>query len=350
MNMDEREGYQTGNQQQEIPPLPENEVNKMNITDAPPFQPQINDSANKRKWLFLTVLLLILAGIGILAGIVLYSSFPKGYEEYTVQKEQYYVEYSEEYDYWDVLTVEYPRLEGIDDTVSEQLNQLLYDTAMDRVIYWHFRPSEEVKAFQDEYFSIFASDVSCDVTYHSQYLLSVDYREYYSAGNPVWMTNGTERALTIDLLTGESYAPDDILVIDKEFIRMWDKSISDERDEEYADEETLEQVLSWFLRTDEETNQQFFCRPFFYLTEDKNFVIGVALDPVLEYAYTYKPISRSFYAELSMEELEAFKKESDFWEKYDKSELAGEVLPCPDKKENIWLGENAGIWDWDYDR
>ena len=51
-----------------------------------------------------------------------------------------------------------------------------------------------------------------------------------------------------------------------------------------------------------------------------------------------------------MEELEAFKKESDFWEKYDKSELAGEVLPCPDKKENIWLGENAGIWDWDYDR
>lgn len=292
----------------------------------------------------------MLAAIGVTIGTILSSAFPKGYEDYTVQKEQYYVEYSEKYDYWDVLTVEYPRLKGLDEEIQEQINQLLYDTAMDRVIYWHLRPSREVKAFQKEFFSIFASDVNCDITYHSQYLLSADFHEYYAAGNPVWMTNGTERALTIDLTTGQSYELDDILEVNSELIRLWDKSLSEELNEEYGDEEDIELVLSWFLQSDEETNQNYFCHSFFYLTEDKDFVIGVALDPILDYAYTYEPIDRSFHARLSADELEPFKKESDFWIKYEKSETTGEVLPCIDKKENIWLGENAGVWNYDYNR
>lgn len=341
MIMDEREINQGDGAVQEI---------RTNEADMPAFPTQEAPKKSYRKWLFLSLLLAILIAVGIVIGIALYPSFPKGYEDYTVQKEQYYVEYSEEYDYWDVLTVEYPRLEGLDEEVQTQINQLLYDTAMDRVAYWHLEPSDEVKAFQEEFFSIFASDVNCDVTYHSQYLLSADYHEYYSAGNPVWMTNGTERALTLDLLTGESYELDDILEINSDFIRLWDKSLSDELDEEYADDEDIELVLSWFLQSDEEVNKNFFCRSFFYLTEEKDFIIGVALDPVLDYAYTYEPIDRSFYTRLSTEELEPFKKESGFWEKYEKSEMTGEVLPCEDKKENIWLGENAGVWNYDYDR
>lgn len=31
------------------------------------------------------------------------------------QKNQYFVEYSEQYGYWDVLTVEYPVLSGVED-------------------------------------------------------------------------------------------------------------------------------------------------------------------------------------------------------------------------------------------
>lgn len=310
---------------------------------------QEGDRKGRQKRIIISAaLLVILTAIGITAGIILYRSFPKGYKDYTVQKEQYYVEYSEEYDYWDVVTVEYPQLSGIDDAVCEPLNQLLYDTAMDRVVYWHLEPSAAVKAFQDEHFSIFASDVNCDVTYHSQYLLSADYHEYYSAGNPVWMTNGTERAITIDLLTGQSYQLDDILEINKDFIRLWDKSLSDELDEEYADDEAIDLVLSWFLQTDEEINKNYFCHSFFYITEDKDLIIGVSLDPVLEHAITYEPLDRSFSARLSIEELEEFKKPSDFWDKYEKSETTGEVLPCANKKENIWLGENAGVWDYEY--
>lgn len=303
---------------------------------------------SKRKWGILIVAALVLVLIGIaVAGILTYSS-SKGYADYTVQKEQYYVEYSEEYDYGEVITVEYPYLEGIDEKIQSQLNLLMYDTAMDRVNYWHLEPSDEVKEFQKEYFTIFASDVNCNVTYHSQYLLSLDYREYYSAGNPIWMTNGTERAVTVDLLTGESYELDDILEINSDFMKQWDKSYSDDLNMEYATEEEIDLELSWFLQTDEDTNENYFCHPFFYITEDKEFVIGVSLDPILEYAYTYEPVNRSFYTQLSIEELEEFKKESDFWDKYEKSETAGEVLPCADKKENIWLGEDASIWEWDY--
>lgn len=294
-----------------------------------------------RKWWVIALIIILLAA-GITTALLLQGLPPKGYQDYTVQMEQYYVEYSEEYDYWDVLTVEYPRLEGIDEEIQSQLNQFMYDTAMDRVVYWHLEPSDEVKAFQEEYFSIFCSDVNCDVTYHSQYLVSMDYQEYYSAGNPVWTTNGTQRALTVDLMTGECYELADILEIDKEFIRQWDRILSDEHQEAYADEEMLDLVLSWFLQ---ENDEDFFYRPYFYVTEDKEFVIGISLDPVLYYAYTYEPTSRSFYTQLTMEEVEPFIKESEFWEKYEKSEPAGAILPCEDKKENIWLGENAGIWN-----
>ncbi|NBJ91465.1 hypothetical protein [Parablautia muri] len=297
--------------------------------------------------------LLLAFGLAVLicGGIfsaILYLSSPKGYQNYTVQKEQYYVEYSEQYDYWDVITVEYPQLNGIKDTVQETLNNLMYDTAMDRVNYWHLAPSDEVKDFQEEFFTMFCSDVNCDVTYHSQYLLSMDYREYYSAGNPVWMTNGTERALTVDLLTGENYELTDILEINKEFMKLWDRAYSDELDEDYGDDEELELILSWFLQENEEINVNYVCSPFFYVTEDGDFTVGVSLDPILERAYTYQPINRSFYAELTAEEIEPFRKESDFWERYDNSETAGEVLPCEDKKENIWLGEDAGIWKHEY--
>ena len=275
-------------------------------------------------------------------------SAPKGYTDYTVQKEQYYVEYSEKYDYWDVLTVEYPRLEGISEERESQINQLMYDAAMDRVNYWHLTPSEEVKEFQKEYFSIFASDVNCDVAYHSQYLLSVDYQEYYSAGHPIYMTNGTERALTVNLITGECYYLADIIELNEDFVRLWDQIYSEETGSDYADDETIDYLLDWFLQRDEEINEDYFCTPFFYVTENKEFVIGISLDPKLYEAYTYKPATRSFSTLLTKEELEAFKKQSSFWELLEQSEMAGEVLPCEDKAENIWLGEDAGVWDFEF--
>lgn len=298
------------------------------------------------------ILICSVMGAAVIAAILCGAFFLKkdqGYQDYAVQMKQYYVEYSEQYDYWDVLTVEYPELEGIDAQVQEQINTLMYDTAMDRVNYWHLDPSEDVKAYQEEVFSIFASNVDCQASYHSQYLLSLDYREWYSAGNPVWATNGTERALTLDLVTGESYGLSDILEINRDFVKLWDNSLCDRLGIEYGGEEEVDMLLSWFDQSAGEPDEDFDYRPFFYITPEKDFVIGVSLDPILWEAYTYEPTSWNFYAQLSAEDLEAFRKESEFWDKYGKSETAGEVLPCEDKKDNIWLGEDAGVWDWDYE-
>lgn len=290
----------------------------------------------------LALLAVCLTGIGY---TVFRELFPKGYEDYQVQKEQYYVEYSEEYDYWDVLTVEYPVLTGINDEVQEKINERMYETAMDRVNYWHFYPDEKVKAFQEENFSIFCSDVTCDVTYHSQYLVSVDFYELYSAGNPVWNTNITERGLTADLLTGEVYELTDILEVNREFLELWDKSYCERTGEEGWTPEEIELVLSWFLQEDEELKADYESRPFFYVTEDKELAVGLALDPVLYAAVTYEPTSRILCTVIDPQALAPFKTQSEFWSKFDKSQTAGEVLDCEDKAENIWLGEGASIWD-----
>ena len=96
------------------------------------------------------IVLVVLGGIFILlaAGAVSAAYVmrpPKGYEDYTVQMQQYYVEYSDEYDYWDVLTIEYPKIEGIDEEQQGIINEMMYGAAMDRTNYWHFEPDDHVK-------------------------------------------------------------------------------------------------------------------------------------------------------------------------------------------------------------
>ncbi|MDE7334510.1 MAG: hypothetical protein K2O16_20220 [Lachnospiraceae bacterium] len=306
------------------------------------------ENPGRGKKILLAAVIFIVAVAGAALYMIASNLPPKGYKEYTVQKEQYFVEYSDEYDYGEVLTIEYPCLTGIEEEMQGRLNTLMYDAAMDRTNYWHFFPSDEVKEFQREHFTFFCSDVNCDVAFHSQYLLSMNFEEIYCTGNPVWMTNLTERTLTVDLLTGQSYELSDILEINSDFIRLWDRVYSEEVGDELGSDETIEMLLSWFLKEDAQLNEVYQFRPSFYVTEDKNFVIGIFFDPILEKSITYEPTYRGFKVEISAEDLEPFRKESEFWDKYDKSETAGEVLPCQEKKENLWLGEGAGIWDWEY--
>lgn len=104
--------------------------------------------------------------------------------------------------------------------------------------------------------------------------------------------------------------------------------------------------MSWFLQEDEELKAGYESRPFFYVTENKEFVVGLSLDPVLYGAITYEPTSRILSTVVKPQELAPFKTGSEFWDRYEKSWAAGEVLPCEDKVKNIWLGEGAGIWNY----
>lgn len=301
-----------------------------------------------RKWLFVLAAVIVLAVItgGVAAYLV--SAGSKGYHDYTVQKQQYYVEYSDEYPYWDVLTVEYPILTETREEPIEQLEQInagLYDTAMDRVNYWHLKPDEEVKKLQEEY-SIFSSDVQCNVTYHSQYLMSVSYKEIYAPISPVWYVYMTQRALTVDLLTGESYELGDILRLDEDFVGLWVDKFNEKLGEEMIASEDVDIFIDWFNCSDKELEKYYDFVPFFYVTEEGNFVVGVSLDPKVAGISGSDPSNSTFYTELTAEEVAPYKKESLFWDRLDKSESTGRVLPCMEKADNLWLGDQASVWDY----
>lgn len=303
-----------------------------------------------KKAVFIGFLICILGAAGIGAYVVFTVLPQKGYKDYTVQKEQYYVEYSEQYDYWDVLTVEYPRLEGVEEEQEEKLNRLMYDAAMNRVNYWHLEPDEDVKELQEEY-SLFCSDVRCDVTYHSQYLLSVYFEELYAPISPVYYTYYTERGLNMDLMTGENYGLSDIFLINAGFIDLWCK----EANREYGDslpytKDTCELLFQWFWEGGGELGEYYEFSPFFYITKKKEFTIGIAVNPKPAGITGGAPESTVYSAVLTAADLEPYRIESEFWDKYDKSENAGRVFECLDLQENLWLGEDASIWDYWSDR
>lgn len=270
---------------------------------------------------------------------------PRGYQDYQVQMQQYFSEYTDRYTYPEVITVEYPKITGIEGEQLDKINQMMYDTAMDRTDYWHLKPDDYVSGLQQEY-SIFSSDASCDVSYHSQYLLSLNYEETYAPISPVYYVSKTKRGLTVDLTTGEQYGLGDIIRIDSAFISFW----SDKANKGYGDffgdsEEDREVLLSWFSGGDEEWNEYYEFHPYFYVREDKDFMVGIAVDP--KYVSRARPPQEDAYEIVcSVEELEEFKTESEFWEKYDLSESAGEVVECEELQENRWLSDLSGAEDY----
>lgn len=290
------------------------------------------------------------AALAILLGTTGYSATeaPKGFQDYTVRKEQYVVEYSEEFDYWDVVTVEYPVLSGIDGEQAGAVNTALYDMAMDKVNYWHLLPNEEVKALQEEY-SVYSSDVRCSVDFHSQYLLSVWFHETYAPISPVYYVHMTQRAANINLMTGEQYQLSDIFQIDDDFMALWCKQVEAEGnygDLIVNDADTRETFRGWFLGEDEEAEEHYMFTPFFALDENKDFVIGLSYDPKPGRLSGKPPMDNSFYAHFEASELAPYRTDSEFWELYDQSESTGKVIEHENLRENIWLGENAGVWDY----
>lgn len=322
-----------------------------------------------RKKFFLAVMILLIAAGGATAFLTrdtepeancddmvqtqpVQDTEPKGCYDYTVQKQQHYVEYSDEYPYWDVLTVEYPTLAAASETEIEQLEQInkaFYDAAMDRVNYWHLQPNDEVKRLQEAY-HLFTSDVQCSVPYHSQYLVSVRFREIYSPVYPVWFVFTTQRGMTTDILTGESYALSDILRVDEEFIKLWIEKLNQEQGEEVIAPADADIMLGWFHCSDEEVGEDYEFAPYFYLTEEGKFVVGITLNPKVTGLSGYGVFGSTFSAGMSAEELAPYRTEALFWERYDKSESTGEVLECEEKQKNIWLGEEGGATKYWEDR
>ncbi len=275
-------------------------------------------------------------------------TLPSGYQDYKIQKEQYFVEYSEKYDYWDVLTIEYPVLQDIETEQVAAINDIFYKMAMEKVNYWHLEPDTEVKELQKEY-SIFSSDVHCEVPYHSQHLVSVHFQEAYAPISPVHYIHMTERAANVDLTTGKNYTLSDILTINEDFSKLWCQQAyasGDYGDMIQEDDDTYQTILAWFLGEDQETAENYLLTPFYYLDENKDFVIGIAYDPKANIVVNDLPMDNYIAVHIESDLLVPYQTESEFWNLYNASETAGTVLECADRKDNIWLGKEAGVWDY----
>lgn len=273
---------------------------------------------------------------------------PSGYQDYKIQKGQYFVEYSEKYDYWDVLTIEYPVLQDIETEQVAAINDIFYKMAMEKVNYWHLEPDTEVKELQKEY-SIFSSDVHCEVPYHSQHLVSVHFQEAYAPISPVHYIHMTERAANVDLTTGKNYTLSDILTINEDFPKLWCQQAyasGDYGDMIQEDDDTYQTILAWFLGEDQETAENYLLTPFYYLDENKDFVIGIAYDPKANIVVNDLPMDNYIAVHIESDLLAPYQTESEFWNLYNASETAGTVLECADRKDNIWLGKEAGVWDY----
>ena len=275
-------------------------------------------------------------------------TLPSGYQDYKIQKGQYFVEYSEKYDYWDVLTIEYPVLQDIETEQVAAINDIFYKMAMEKVNYWHLEPDTEVKELQKEY-SIFSSDVHCEVPYHSQHLVSVHFQEAYAPISPVHYIHMTERAPNVDLTTGKNYTLSDILTINEDFSKLWCQQAyasGDYGDMIQEDDDTYQTILAWFLGEDQETAENYLLTPFYYLDENKDFVIGIAYDPKANIVVNDLPMDNYIAVHIESDLLAPYQTESEFWNLYNASETAGTVLECADRKDNIWLGKEAGVWDY----
>lgn len=290
-----------------------------------------------------TGLAVVISGLVSGGYFLFHGRIPKGYWDYTVQKEQYDVEYSDQYDYGDVITVEYPVLSGIEGEQTEAVNRLLYDTAMEKVNFWHLDPDEEVKELQKIY-EIYSSDVRCEVPFHSQYLMSVHFQETYAPISPADYTHRTQRSVNVNLMTGEQYALSDIFVINDDFIGLWCGQVASEGaygDLIVNDADTRETFLMWFLDEDEEAAEFYLFTPFFYMDEDKNFVIGLSYDPKPGRVVNALPINNSFFAYFESEVLTPYRTDSEFWDWYERSETAGEVPACENLRENLRFGSDS---------
>jgi len=290
----------------------------------------------------------VAAALVLLLGTGAYMLFKSagGCRDYTIRTEQYFVEYSEKYDYWDVITVEYPSLSGIGREQEDAVNQIFYDTAMDKVNYWHLFPDDEVKELQKEY-QIYCSDVRCSIDFHSQYLVSAVFYESYAPVSPVWYVHKTRRSANVNLMTGEVYELSDILQINDDFMEFWcQRAGQNHTNVIFDDPDTRDTFLQWFLGEDEELKELYMFRPFFYMTEDGNFVVGLAIDPTVRTVLNNLELDSSYWALFSAQELELWRTESEFWKLYERSQKAGEVHPCENLQENIWMREDSGVWDF----
>lgn len=258
---------------------------------------------------------------------------------YTIEMLQYNhsKEYSEGDWHREDIAIEYPVINGIGNEAMKKINKQAYDMSFKAFDYWY---TVLEKTFPSET-TFFDCQVDCRIGFHSQYLVSMNFWETYSAVSHFELdgVNGTERGLTVDLETGEEYSIYDIFKIDRAFVEVWIDALKDKYPKgityEY-DEDFTDFILEMFQEQGEKLGPEFDIFPYYYICNNRNFAVGLAIEPKLKKVSYYEPTRNYLCVEMYPEELMEFRTDNAFWDKLDQSLTVGKVIECKNKKSIKW--------------
>lgn len=216
------------------------------------------------------------------------------------EKYQYHSEGKFEFD------VVYPQLHNLKNGKEKEVNQILKECAMKSAEGMYLHPEANIKEIaEEEENPYFASTVTYKVTYLSDELISVAFRDHYFMGS-IYLECADLKTRTINLKTGECYEIEQIIGPSQEFLDIMKEGMK---------EEGVPDMAMKVLSKDETLNQMFAGE----IVENRYYVNFLLTGDGVEIGVNYHyggddGIARGWVTvPFSNEEIEPFQKNSEIW-------------------------------------
>jgi hypothetical protein len=222
------------------------------------------------------------------------------------------------------LNVTYPQLHGLDEIVEQKANEAIKHVAMRSVDRLYLNPSDVIKQFlKDESEKgnrpftppgvIIWSLVDCYVTYNDENMISIAFNDHYYIGS-FYGEFIDARAITIDLTTGEEYRwTEAILEVDQSFVDKWLLRAWEVEDNTFFLKTQPREDFWAILTNDENYTNRYFTTFFVDNTDDICVLVTYHMGIDGKIARGWADVH------FSVEELESYRTDSDFWQLLDRS-------------------------------
>jgi len=222
------------------------------------------------------------------------------------------------------LNVTYPQLHGLDEAVEQKANEAIKHVAMRSVDRLYLNPNDVIKQFlKDESEKgnrpftppgvIIWSLVDCYVTYNDENMISIAFNDHYYIGS-FYGEFIDARAITIDLTTGEEYRwTEAILEVDQSFVDKWLLRAWEVEDNTFFLKTQPREDFWAILTNDENYTNRYFTTFFVDDTDDICVLVTYHMGIDGKIARGWADVH------FSVEELESYRTDSDFWQLLDRS-------------------------------
>ena len=203
--------------------------------------------------------------------------------------------------------VKYPQIQGLEGEQIAKVNEELKNCAMSTVNALYLKASDDMKAaVMKEDSPILASKVTYRVTYAGEDFISVVFSDDYYAGNKNARYQDL-RTRNIRLSDGKIYETSEIINVDTEFIKEWKKRMKEEAPNSIVVDALKTSQYRKILSGEILDNRYY----------DNFFVDKDGIEIGMTYHYRDDEQQKEergwITAPFTMEEIKAYKTDSDFW-------------------------------------